>query len=109
MDRHAFKDPNKPAIIYEADEQEGGRTITYGELMAEVSKLAWVLKQMGVQKGDTVALYLPMIPEAVVAFLGAAAALVARTREGERTDPQAVRWPRGKPHDDATVAYCTFQ
>lgn len=37
------------------------------------------------------------------------AALVARTREVERTDPQAVRWPRGKPHDDATVAYCTFQ
>ncbi|KAM0703672.1 hypothetical protein Q7P35_009611 [Cladosporium inversicolor] len=69
VDRHAFKDPNKPAIIYEADEQEGGRTITYGELMAEVSKLAWVLKQMGVQKGDTVALYMPMIPEAVISFL----------------------------------------
>ena len=69
VDRHAFKDPNKPAIIYEADEQSGGRTITYGELMAQVSQLAWVLKQMGVQKGDTVALYMPMIPEAVVAFL----------------------------------------
>lgn len=69
MDRHAFKDPNKPAIIYEADEQSGGRTITYGELMAQVSQLAWVLKQMGVQKGDTVALYMPMIPEALVAFL----------------------------------------
>jgi acetyl-CoA synthetase len=69
VDRHAFKDPNKPAIIYEADEQSGGRTITYGELMAEVSKLAWVLKQMGVKKGDTVALYMPMIPEAVISFL----------------------------------------
>lgn len=69
VDRHAFKDPSKPAIIYEADEQDGGRTITYGELMAEVSKLAWVLKQMGVQKGDTVALYMPMIPEAVISFL----------------------------------------
>ncbi|MEV5828363.1 hypothetical protein AB0L25_22670 [Spirillospora sp. NPDC052242] len=36
------------------------------------------------------------------------AALVERTREVERTDPQAVRWPRGKPHDDATAAVCAF-
>lgn len=69
VDRHAFKNPNKPAIIYEADEPGEGRTLTYGELLREVSKLAWVLKQKGVKKGDTVALYLPMIPEAVIAFL----------------------------------------
>ena len=69
VDRHAHKNPDKPAIIYEADEKGEGRTITYGELLREVSKLSWVLKQMGVKKGDTVALYLPMIPEAVVAFL----------------------------------------
>lgn len=69
IDRHAFKDPNKPAIIYEADEPGQGRTISYGELLRQVSKLAYVLKEMGVRKGDTVALYLPMIPEAVVAFL----------------------------------------
>ncbi|WP_242901508.1 hypothetical protein [Actinomadura terrae] len=36
------------------------------------------------------------------------AALIARTRETERTDPHGVRWPRGKPHDDATVAVCAF-
>ncbi|MFI0485925.1 hypothetical protein [Actinomadura sp. 9N215] len=36
------------------------------------------------------------------------AALIERTREVERTDPSAVRWPRGKVHDDATVAVCTF-
>ncbi|KAK4555675.1 acetyl-coenzyme A synthetase 2 [Recurvomyces mirabilis] len=69
VDRHAAKDPNKPAIIYEADEVGEGRTITYGELLREVSKLSWVLKEMGVKKGDTVALYMPMIPEALVAFL----------------------------------------
>ncbi len=69
VDRHAIKNPDKPAIIYEDDEINQGRTITYGELMREVSKLAWVLKDMGVKKGDTVALYLPMIPEALVAFL----------------------------------------
>ncbi|KAJ9645922.1 acetyl-coenzyme A synthetase 2 [Coniosporium tulheliwenetii] len=69
VDRHAFKNPDKPAIIYEADESGGGHTITYGELLRQVSQLAFVLKEMGVKKGDTVALYLPMIPQAVVAFL----------------------------------------
>ncbi|KAK4190194.1 putative acetyl-coenzyme A synthetase [Podospora australis] len=69
VDRHAFKDPNKVAIIYEADEPGEGRQVTYGELLRDVSKLAHVLKSMGVKKGDTVAIYLPMIPEALVALL----------------------------------------
>lgn len=69
IDRHAAKDPNRVAIIYEADETEDGREVTYGELLRQVSKVAWTLKQMGVRKGDTVAIYLPMIPEAVVAIL----------------------------------------
>ena len=69
VDRHAIKDPERPAIIYEADEPNQGRTITYGELLRQVSQLSYVLKQMGVNKGDTVALYLPMIPEALIAFL----------------------------------------
>ena len=69
VDRHAFKDPDKIAIIYEADEPNQGRKISYGELLREVSKLAYTLTQMGVRKGDTVALYLPMVPEAVIAFL----------------------------------------
>lgn len=68
-DRHAIKNPEKPAIIYEADEPNEGRVITYGELLRQVSRLAYTLKQMGVKKGDTVAIYLPMIPEVVVAFL----------------------------------------
>ncbi|KAH0565223.1 hypothetical protein GP486_001384 [Trichoglossum hirsutum] len=72
VDRHAFKDPDKLAIIYEADEPSEGRNITYGELLRQVSKLAYVLKQMGVKKGDTVAIYLPMVPEAIVAFLACA-------------------------------------
>ena len=69
IDRHVAKHPNKPAIIYEADEADEGRTITYAELLREVCKLSYVLKQMGVKKGDTVALYMPMIPEALIAFL----------------------------------------
>ncbi|KAI6351431.1 Acetyl-coenzyme A synthetase [Pyricularia grisea] len=69
VDRHALKDPNRVAIIYEADDPSSGRTLTYGELMREVCRTAHVLRQMGVRKGDTVAVYLPMIPEALIAFL----------------------------------------
>ncbi|PHH65135.1 hypothetical protein CDD81_3266 [Ophiocordyceps australis] len=69
VDRHAFKDPERVAIIYEADEPGNGRNVTYGELLRDVSKVAWTLKQMGVRKGDSVAIYLPMIPEALVAIL----------------------------------------
>ncbi|KAI9892071.1 MAG: acetyl-CoA synthetase [Vezdaea aestivalis] len=72
VDRHAFATPDKPAIIYEADEAADGRTISYSQLLRDVSQLAHALKQMGVAKGDTVALYLPMIPEAVIAFLACA-------------------------------------
>ena len=69
VDRHAAVNPDKPAIIYEADEVGEGRTLTYGELLREVCRTAYVLKQLGVTKGDTVAIYLPMIPEALIAFL----------------------------------------
>ncbi|KYK55716.1 acetyl-coenzyme a synthetase [Drechmeria coniospora] len=69
VDRWAFKDPERVAIIYEADEVGAGRNVTYGELLRQVSKTAWALKQMGVRKGDSVAIYLPMIPEATVAIL----------------------------------------
>lgn len=72
VDRHAFKNPEKPAIIYEADDAGDGRTITYGELLRQVSKVAYTLKEMGVKKGDTVAVYLPMIPEAIISLLACA-------------------------------------
>ncbi|RFU29387.1 hypothetical protein B7463_g6960, partial [Scytalidium lignicola] len=72
IDRHAFKNPEKPAVIYEADETHEGRTLTYGDLLREVSKTAYVLKEMGVKKGDTVAIYLPMIPEALISILACA-------------------------------------
>ncbi|KAK4144040.1 uncharacterized protein C8A04DRAFT_28154 [Dichotomopilus funicola] len=72
IDRHAFKDPNRVAIIYEADEPSDGRNVTYGELLRDVSRVAYVLKSLGVGKGDTVAIYLPMVPEALVAILACA-------------------------------------
>lgn len=69
VDRHAFANPDKPAIIYEADEINQGRVITYGELLREVSRVAGVLHSFGIRKGDTVAVYLPMIPEVIVTLL----------------------------------------
>jgi len=72
VDRHAFANPAKPAIIYEADDEKDNRVITFGELLRQVSEVASVLKSWGVKKGDTVAVYLPMIPEAVVAMLAVA-------------------------------------
>ncbi|VEU21191.1 DEKNAAC102090, partial [Brettanomyces naardenensis] len=72
VDRWAAKSPNKPAIIYEADEPGEGRIVTYRELLRDVCKLAQTLKALGVEKGDTVAVYLPMIPEVVVTLLAIA-------------------------------------
>ncbi|AOW06729.1 hypothetical protein B0I72DRAFT_82454 [Yarrowia lipolytica] len=69
VDRHAFANPDKPAIIFEADEPGQGRIVTYGELLRQVSQVAATLRSFGVQKGDTVAVYLPMIPEAIVTLL----------------------------------------
>ncbi|CAI5759058.1 unnamed protein product [Candida verbasci] len=69
VDRWAIKNPNKAAIIYESDEPNQGKIITYGELLKEVSKLAQSLTKLGVKKGDSVAVYLPMVPEALVTLL----------------------------------------
>lgn len=69
VDRWAIKNPDKPAIIYEADEPNEGRIITYGELLKDVCKLAQCLTRLGIRKGDSVAVYLPMIPEAIVTLL----------------------------------------
>lgn len=72
VDRHAFSHPDRPAVIFEADEESESRTITYAELLREVSRVAGVLQSWGVRKGDTVAIYLPMTTEAIVAMLAVA-------------------------------------
>ncbi len=59
---------NKAAIVWEGEPGDS-RVITYGALHREVSKFANVLKQLGVKKGDRVALYMPMIPELAIAML----------------------------------------
>ncbi|HET7479807.1 MAG TPA: acetate--CoA ligase [Rubrobacteraceae bacterium] len=63
---------DKTAFIWEGDEPGDTKTYTYSELTAEVKKFANVLKDLGVQKGDRVGIYLPMIPELAIAMLACA-------------------------------------
>ncbi|MBN8531240.1 MAG: acetate--CoA ligase [Alphaproteobacteria bacterium] len=70
LDRHLEKWGDKPAIVWEPDNpNESARILTFRELHAEVCKLASVLRSRGVKKGDRVTIYLPMLPEAVIAML----------------------------------------
>lgn len=69
VDRHAKFNPDRNAIVYEADEPNQGRTVTYSELLAQVSSTASALRALGVKKGDRVVVYMPMIPEAFIAVL----------------------------------------
>jgi acetyl-CoA synthetase len=69
LDRHLSTRANDPAIIWEGDSPDQSRTLTFGELHAEVCKFANVLKGLGLKRGDRATLYLPMIPEAAVAML----------------------------------------
>jgi acetyl-CoA synthetase len=72
LDRHLEKRGDKTAIIFEGDDPNESRSLTYRELHAEVCKFANTLKNLGVAKGDRVIVYLPMIPEAAVAMLACA-------------------------------------
>ncbi|MGB3749293.1 MAG: acetate--CoA ligase [Rhodanobacter sp.] len=72
LDRQLARRGDKVAIIFEGDDPANSRKITYRELHAEVCKFANTLKHLGVAKGDRVAIYLPMIPEAAVAMLACA-------------------------------------
>lgn len=54
VDRHYYKNPDKVAIIYEADEPSDSREITYRELFHEVCRVANVLRSWGVKRGDAV-------------------------------------------------------
>jgi acetyl-CoA synthetase len=72
VDRHLAKRGDQVAIIWEGDDPNESKNITYKELAHEVGKFANVLKSLGVKKGDRVTIYLPMIPEAAYAMLACA-------------------------------------
>jgi len=72
IDRHLEKNRDKVAIIWESDETSLSKKITYGELYKQVCRLSNIYKELGVNKGDRVILYMPMIPEAAYAMLACA-------------------------------------
>ena len=72
IDRHLAERGDKVAILWEGDDPKDSRKITYRELHAEVCRFANVLKAHGVGKGDTVTIYMPMVPEAAFAMLACA-------------------------------------
>ena len=73
VDRHLEKRANETAILWEPDEpDEPARAITYQDLYIGVCRIANVLKDLGVERGDRVCLYMPMIPEAAMAMLACA-------------------------------------
>ncbi len=72
VDRHLPKRASQIAIIWEGDNPDQSKKITYSELHKEVCKFANILKNIGVKKSDVVTIYMPMIPEAAYAMLGCA-------------------------------------
>lgn len=71
LDRHLKDRGEKTALLWEGEPGDT-RTLTYKELHAEVCRFANVLKGLGIEKGDRVTIYLPMVPEAAVAMLACA-------------------------------------
>lgn len=69
LDRHLPDRGEQTAILWEGDNPAEDKAITYNELHTDVCKFANVLKSRGIRKGDRVSIYMPMIPEAVVAML----------------------------------------
>ncbi len=69
VDRHLEKKKNKAAIIFEGNDPNDWKVYTFWDLYREVNKFANVLKELGLKKGDVVAMYLPMIPELAITML----------------------------------------
>jgi acetyl-CoA synthetase len=72
LDRHLSERGDKTAILWEGDDPDESKAISYRELHTQVCKCANLLKHLGVNKGDRITIYLPMIPEAAVAMLACA-------------------------------------
>lgn len=72
VDRHLPDRADQTALIWEGDEPDQQKYITYAELKDQVCRLANALKEKGVKKGDRVTIYMPMIPEAVYSILACA-------------------------------------
>ncbi|SLM61844.1 MULTISPECIES: acetate--CoA ligase [Dickeya] len=72
LDRHLDTRGDQTALIWEGDDSRESRHVTYRELHLAVSRFSNALKEKGIRKGDVVAIYMPMVPEAAVAMLACA-------------------------------------
>ncbi|MEL6059506.1 AMP-binding protein [Methylobacterium sp. DCY52] len=73
LDRHVAEGrADQPALVYDSPVTATVRTFTYAELLREVQAFALVLRDLGVEAGDRVVIYMPMVPEAVVGMLACA-------------------------------------
>ncbi|WP_264290089.1 acetate--CoA ligase [Duffyella gerundensis] len=72
LDRHLAQHGDRTAIIWEGDDASESRSLSYRELHLDVCRFANVLEAAGIRKGDVVAIYMPMVPEAAVAMLACA-------------------------------------
>ncbi|GAC1342773.1 MAG: acetate--CoA ligase [Acetobacteraceae bacterium] len=72
LDRHVVERPDQVAIIWEGDDPDSHRTVTYRELHEQVCRLSNAMRALGVKRGDRVTIYLPMVIEAAVAMLACA-------------------------------------
>ena len=72
VDRHLKERPDQNALVYISTEVDQQKSYTYKELHREVNRFAAVMQELGVNKGDRVIVYMPMIPEAAIAMLACA-------------------------------------
>ena len=91
VDRHLELKSDRTAIIWEGDEPEDDVNITYRELHEQVCRLANVLKEKGVRKGDRVCIYMPMVPEAAYTMLACARIGAVHSVVFGGFSPQALR------------------
>lgn len=72
IDRHAETSPDRIALIWQSEQMDMVKRLSYGELQRQIALFAGLLQQHGIQAGDRVCIYLPMIPEALIAMLACA-------------------------------------
>lgn len=91
LDRHLPHKVNQAAIIWESDDGKDSKTLTFAALHEDVCRMSNALKALGLKKGDTLAIYLPMIPEAAIAMLACARIGVVHTVVFAGFSPSALR------------------
>jgi acetyl-CoA synthetase len=90
LDRHQSERADKRAIVWEGEPGEA-RTLTYAELLREVNRAAQMLRDLGINRGDRVAIYMPLIPEVAVAMLACARLGAPHTVVFGGFSPEALR------------------